>query len=370
MDSFFASIGYGNFIIVLGVLIFVHEMGHYLVARWCGVKVEVFSIGFGPELFGRTDSAGTRWKVSLFPLGGYVKMFGEGSATVEEHQRHDDSLDEEKRAVSFAHKTVGQRSAIVAAGPLANFLLAVVVFFALFISFGKPNYPDFHESGIARVVEGSAAAEAGFEVGDRILAVNGAEVGAFGDLVRIVTESEGRPLTFDILRDGEPVNITAAPRQEQVQTADGKEATVYRLGIGAPGLRYEQLPPVTAAVEAVSYTGTVTVETFKGVIGLISGQGSLDDAGGPVRIAQMSKDVGEIGLVAVLGFVAVLSINLGLLNLFPIPVLDGGHLVFYAFEAVLGRPVDARIQEVSLRIGLSLLLGIMVLFTVNDIMSS
>lgn len=369
MDSFFASIGYGNFVIVLGVLIFVHEMGHYLVARWCGVHVQVFSIGFGPELFGWNDRKGTRWKVSLLPLGGYVKMFGEGSASTEERQRQDSEMEAADKAVSFAHKTVGQRSAIVAAGPIANFVLAIVVFFGLFIGFGKPNYPDFAETGIARVVEESAAEEAGFRVGDRILSVDGRAIETFADLVRIVTESEGRPLDFEIARDGRVMEIVAAARQESVETADGETIDVYRLGIGAPGVSYVKLGPIDAAVQSVAYTGTVTVETFKGVVGLISGQGSLDDAGGPVRIAQMSKDVGEIGFIAVLGFVAVLSINLGLLNLFPIPVLDGGHLLFYAFEAVLGRPVDARIQEISLRVGLSLLLAIMILFTANDIMN-
>ncbi|RED53295.1 RIP metalloprotease RseP [Aestuariispira insulae] len=369
MDGFFATIGWGNFIIVLGVLIFVHEMGHYLVARWCGVRVEVFSIGFGREIFGWTDRSGTRWKVSLLPLGGYVKMFGEGNASVEEEQRENKSLTEQERSVSFAHKNVYQRSAVVAAGPIANFLFAFLVYAAAAYSLGFQKAESLETHGIGEVVANSAAEKAGMQKGDRIVAIDGKPLQDFSGLVEAVRGSEGRALSFLINRDGVELTLFAAPEiKSRINVETGKEEPLYTLGVNRP-ISQVDVGLGEAIVHGVTRTYEISVHILVSVGQLISGQGNLDEIGGPVKIAEVSSDVGKMGALSVLALMAALSVNLGLLNLFPIPMLDGGHLLFYFFEMVLGKPVNAKIQEIGLRVGVSLLLTLMIFFTINDLIN-
>lgn len=371
MDAFVGSVGYFNAIIVFCLLVFVHELGHYLVARWAGVRVETFSIGFGREIWGFTDKAGTRWKLSLVPLGGYVKMFGEADTLVEqgadEGEERERPLTDEERAVSFAHKPLGKRAAVVAAGPIANFLFAIVILAGLYMVHGKPVPADFQAQGIGTVQEGSAADAAGFEAGDRILAVDGQPIETFDDLRRAVGTSEGERLSFTVAREGERLTLNAAPRPQDPEAAAGE--TAYLLGVTGPVTRFEKQGPIGALSTGVTETWRLTALTFSAIGEIIWGARSVDDMGGPVKIVQLSNDVAQLGLLSLISFMAVLSINLGLLNLFPIPMLDGGHLAFYAIEAVRGRPVGERVQEVALRIGLALLLALMIFITINDVLS-
>jgi len=351
----------GWFLVVLTALVFVHELGHYAIARRNGVRVEVFSVGFGPELFGYTDKVGTRWKFSAIPLGGYVKMFGE--ASLEHHAEA--PMTEDQKAVSFSHKRLGQRAAIVFAGPAANFIFAIVILAGLFMAVGRPMPQDFVEAGIGGVVEGSAADEAGLVAGDRIRAVDGTPIASFLDLKTAVEGSEGRPLGFEIERDETVFTTTVTPRIVTSATDSG-EIKAYRLGVYAPGPTYTRLGPLSAAWQAVEETWRLTLGTLAAVGEIIVGDRGTDELGGPLRIAKLSGDFAESGVVTLFGFMALLSINLGLINLFPIPILDGGHLLFYAIEAVRGRPLGERAQEYGLRIGLALILSLMVFVTIND----
>ncbi|MBP5855461.1 RIP metalloprotease RseP [Marivibrio halodurans] len=371
MDSFVGSVGYFNAIIVFCLLVFVHELGHYLVARWAGVRVETFSIGFGREIWGRTDKAGTRWKVSLIPLGGYVKMFGEGETLIErgesDGEERERPLTEAERAVSFAHKPLGKRAAVVAAGPVANFLFAIVILAGLYMVHGKPVPTDFQEQGVGSVREGSAADRAGFQPGDRILSVDGRPIETFEDLRQAVAESGGERLSFTIAREGERLTLNAAPEVRDSEAEEG--GTGYLLGVTGPVARFERQGPFGALASGASETWRLTALTLSAIGEIFYGDRSVDDMGGPVKIVQLSNDVAQLGLLSLISFMAVLSINLGLLNLFPIPMLDGGHLAFYAVEAVRGRPIGERTQEVAFRIGLALLLALMIFITINDVLS-
>lgn len=363
MDGFFGSIGYLNAVVVFCILVFVHELGHYLVARWCGVRVEVFSIGFWKEIYGWTDRHGTRWKIGLIPLGGYVKMFGEHSIDVGEDGQPDRVMSSEERLVSFSHKTLGQRAAIVAAGPAANFLFAVLILAVLFAGIGRPQQKDFMEYGIGEVREGSAAEAAGLQPRDRIFAIDGQTIEGFEGLRRAVLNSDGRELLVSVQRGGETLDIAVTPQRAESATGE----PIYLLGVTHPLPEYVTEAPHRAVLSGVTETARLTWMTLAAVGEIIGGQRSVDEMGGPVKIVQMSKEVGEVGWVSVVTFMAILSINLGLLNLFPIPMLDGGHLLFYAIEAVRGRPLGERAQEYLMRVGLALLLMLMVFITVNDV---
>lgn len=347
------------FLIVLTVLVFIHEMGHYLIARYNGVRVEVFSIGFGPEVFGWTDRVNTRWKFSMIPLGGYVKMFGDADAA---SRPSDAPMSEEDRNVSFQGKRLSQRAWIVAGGPLANFLLAIVIFAGLFMFIGQPFTP----ATVGEVIPDSAAAEAGFKAGDRIVRVDGGAIERFEELQTIVQLSAGQPLAIDVLRDGTEVSLQARPKPV-MQEAFGNEQQIWRLGISRSGAEYKKHDPLTAVWRATLETVSVTGNTLKAVGQMITGARSTKELGGPLRIAQMSGQVAEYGFVSILSLLAILSVNLGLINLFPIPMLDGGHLFFYAIEAVQGRPLGERAQEYGFRIGLALVLSLMVFATWNDL---
>jgi regulator of sigma E protease len=355
-----------SFVIVLTVVVFVHEMGHFLIARWNGVKVEVFSIGFGKELFGFNDRRGTRWRVSAIPMGGYVRFLGDddaASATKDEAAM--DAMDEAARRQSFHHKRLGQRFAIVAAGPLANFLFAIVVFAGFFMTFGQPRSLPV----VGEVVAGGAAEEAGMKAGDLILSIDGSTVERFQDVQRLVPLSNGDPMAVVVERDGAEVPLVLTPRLEDVDNGLGNTVKVARIGVKASLSPNDmrRLGPVDAGVEAVAQTWGLTADTLTYLGQMIAGERSADELGGPVRIAQFSGQAAERGLPDLVMFIALLSVNLGLINLFPIPMLDGGHLMFYTIEALRGRPLTARAQEYGFRFGLAVVLALMVFATWNDL---
>ncbi|MGF1631114.1 MAG: RIP metalloprotease RseP [Kiloniellaceae bacterium] len=364
MDFSGGLYGFGlPFLAVLTALVFVHELGHYLVARWNGVRVEVFSIGFGPEIFGWNDKAGTRWKFSLIPLGGYVKMFGDANAASMPAEGND-AMSAEDRAMAFPHKRLGQRAAIVSAGPIANFLFAIVLLAGLFSIVGQPFTP----AVVGEVMTDSAAEAGGFLVGDEVVAVNGQSVARFEELQRIVALRPEQTLRFTVLRDGTTVELQATPTRVVLSNGLGEEHEVGRLGISRSGADYIRHDPATAVWQATRETFSIIDQTFTALGQIIRGDRGTDELGGPIRIAQISGQAAELGITTVIYFAAVLSINLGLINLFPVPMLDGGHLLFYAIEAVRGRPLGERAQEYGFRIGLALVLTLMVFVTWNDLL--
>lgn len=350
------------FLVVLTLLVFVHELGHYWVARRNGVRIEVFSIGFGPELFGWNDRAGTRWKFSAIPLGGYVKFFGDADAASTPGAELPEMTEAEK-AVSFHHKRLGQRAAIVAAGPIANFLFAIVLYAGLFSFVGQPFTPP----DVGGVVAGSAAEGADIRSGDRIVRINGERIERFEDIQRIVQLGLDQPLTIAVQRDGREVSLTATPTVTMEADRLGNQIRVARLGIRGGGIEFVRHGPVDAVWRAVSETYTQSVATLKALGQIIVGRRSSDELGGPIRIAQMSGEVAQGGLSYLAAFMAILSINLGLINLFPVPLLDGGHLLFYFFEALRGRPLDQRAQEYGFRVGMVLVFSLMIFATWNDL---
>ncbi len=353
------------FLLILTVVVFVHELGHYLVARWNGVRVEVFSIGFGPEIWGFNDKTGTRWRFSVLPLGGYVKMFGDADAASATGETRD--MTDEEKAVSFRHKRVGQRAAIVFAGPAANFIFAIIGLALMFMILGQP----VTEPVVGQVLPGSAAEQAGMLAGDRVVRANGSAVTRFQDIQRIVRLDIDKPLQLSVERDGGTVDLVAHPRIVERKGMFGDMEKVPVLGIAADAAqtRIVHYGPGTALWQAVRESGNMISATFVGIGQMISGTRDSDELGGPIRIAKGAGEAAQLGIASVAFYIIMLSLNLGLINLFPIPILDGGHLVFYGFEAILGRPLGEKAQEYGFRIGLFLVLALMVFATRNDIVS-
>jgi regulator of sigma E protease len=357
------------FLFVLTLVVFFHELGHFLIARWRGVRVLVFSLGFGPELFGFNDRLGTRWKISAVPLGGYVKFFGDENAASAPDHAALAAMNEEERRYSFVYQPVTSRAAIVVAGPLANFALAIVIFAGIFMLAGRPITP----ARVDMVQQGSAAEAAGIKAGDVITAIDGRPIQGFAELQRIVQTSGGRPLMLTIDRGGERVELKATPAVRGF--CNGV------LGISksnTPGeAKVEKAPPGAAILMGAEETYFIVERSLCFVAGVMIGRESADQLGGPARIAQVSGDVWKTGLSAggpggavasLLYLAGLLSASIGLLNLFPIPLLDGGHLLFYAIEAVRGRPLSERAQEVGFRIGLAIVVMLMIFATYNDIL--
>lgn len=355
------------FVIVLGVLVFIHELGHYLAARLVGVHVETFSIGFGRALASWTDRRGTVWKLAWLPLGGYVKLHGQ--------ERPEDAPPDAAAAVpgsaaiagrTFHEKRVAARAIVIAAGPLANFLLAAVLFAGLYAVIGKPVAPERTDPApvIGEVVANSAAFRAGLKAGDRIVEIDGAAIAQFGDLQRIVSAAPGRTVAIRALRGGAELVVSAT-----IEARGAGSGQVGILGIrsAAPATVFEPVGLFASLVGGVARTWDVTVQTLAGLWQMITAQRGTEELGGPLRIAQLSGQVAQLGVASLVSFIAVLSVNLALINLFPIPILDGGHLVFMLAEAIRGRPLPPRAQEYGMKAGLALILALFVFATWNDL---
>ncbi len=356
-----------GFLFVLTVVVFFHELGHFLVARWYGVKVLVFSIGFGPELFGFNDRYGTRWKVSAIPLGGYVKFFGDENAASVPDQAAIAAMSDTDRKVSFVHQKVGPRAAIVVAGPVANFILAIVIFAMAAMIYGR-------QSTLPRVdtvQPNSAAAAAGFQPGDVVQSINGRAIRSFSDMQRIVSFSAGEQLAVVVERGGTQVALKAVPALQDVKDNFGNTHRMGVLGItrslAADEVRFERVGFVTAVGIGFTETWSLVEQTMTYIWRIFAGRASADQLGGPIMIAQMSGQVASVSFSLLVQFVAMISVSIGLLNLFPVPLLDGGHLLFYSIEAARGRPLSERAQEYGFRIGMALVLMLMVFATYNDI---
>jgi regulator of sigma E protease len=355
------------FLFVLTIVVFFHELGHFLVARWCGIKVMTFSIGFGPEIVGFNDRRGTRWKISAIPLGGYVKFFGDDNAASAPDTKALSEMSAAEKRDSFFHKSVGARAAVVAAGPIANFILAIVIFAGIFMLYGKPISAPRADA----IAPDSAAAQAGFKPGDLILSIDGSKIDSFADMQRVVSISAGQTLAIEIDRGGVRQTLRATPALKELKDNFGN---VHRLGVlgisrtAAPeDIRTERVGPLKALAMGAGETWFVVDRTLSYIGGVVAGREAADQLGGPIRIAQVSGQVATAGIVALVHLAAVLSVSIGLLNLFPIPLLDGGHLLFYGIEALRGRPLSERAQEVGFRIGLALVLMLMIFATFNDI---
>ncbi len=355
------------FLFVLTIVVFFHELGHFLIARLCGVRVLVFSLGFGPELFGFNDRHGTRWKVSAVPLGGYVKFFGDESAASTPDQSAIDTMAPSERQHSFHFQTVWRRAAIVVAGPLANFILAILIFATIFTFYGKQNT----SARVDAVQPGSAAATAGLATGDLVVAIDGRPIENFTEMQRVVGSSAGQTLAITVERDGKQVVVKATPALKEIKDNFGN---VHRLGVlgitrsmAPEDLKLERVSPPKALWMGVEETWFVVDRTIAYLAGVVVGREAADQLGGPIRIAQVSGQVASAGFVALIHLCAVLSVSIGLLNLFPVPLLDGGHLLFYGIEAIRGRPLSERAQEVGFRIGLAIVLMLMIFATFNDI---
>ena len=356
------------FLFVLTIVVFFHELGHFLVARRCGVKVLTFSIGFGPEILGFFDRYRTRWKISAVPLGGYVKFFGDENAASVPDQETVAQMTEAEKAVSFVHQRVGPRAAVVAAGPIANFILAIAIFAGIFMLYGKQTT----SARVDTVQTASAAEAAGFKPGDLVTAIDGEKIDSFADMQRIVSISAGETLTIEVDRGGAHVVLKATPRLKELKDNFGNVHRLGVLGISrsmAPGdIKTQKLSPPQALLAGVQETWFVVDRTLSYIGGVVVGREAADELGGPIRIAQVSGQVASAGFVALIHLTAVLSVSIGLLNLFPIPLLDGGHLLFYAIEAIRGRPLSERAQEVGFRIGLAIVVVLMIFATFNDIL--
>ena len=355
------------FLFVLSLVVFFHEFGHFLIARLCGVRVLVFSIGFGPELVGFNDRHNTRWKISAVPLGGYVKFFGDENASSVPDGPRLEAMGADDRALSFFFQPVWKRAAIVVAGPVANFILAMVIFAAIFMLYGKQTM----SARVDTVQADSAAATAGFQPGDLVVAIDGKPVEDFTEMQRIVSESAGDTLDIKVDRKGAPLDLKATPALKEVKDNFGNVHRIGILGISrsmAPeDLKFQPVSPPRAVLMGVQETWFVVDRTLSYLGGVVVGREAADQLGGPIRIAQISGQVATIGFVALIHLAAVLSVSIGLLNLFPIPLLDGGHLLFYSIEAMRGRPLSERAQEVGFRIGLAIVVMLMIFATFNDI---
>ncbi len=343
------------FAIVLGVLVFVHELGHYLAARWRGVHVETFAIGFGHPLARWTDRRGTVWKLGWLPLGGFVKLHGQGLAGGTEATASDGPL---LAGRTFHDKPVLSRAIVVAAGPVANFLLAIVLFAALCATAGRPVALPV----VGEVTPNSAAARGGLAPGDRILAINGTEISRFQDIQRIVQARPDTVLALSVQRDGKeiPLAVTTGSREQN-------GSRIGLLGITGGAAILARGPPPAARGAGAEETWQIARDTAVSLWQMLRGQRGADDLGGPLRIAELSGQVARLGVSSLVSFIALLSVNLGLINLFPVPVLDGGHLLFYLAEVLLGRPIPARAQEIGLRAGFAVLVGVFVFATWNDL---
>lgn len=356
------------FLFVLGLVVFIHELGHYLAGRWCGIGAVAFSVGFGPEIVGFTDKRGTRWKLSVIPLGGYVRFVGDmNAASATEAAQADEALSEYERRYAFHNKSVLKRAITVFAGPFANYVLAIAIFTVMLSLNGRTVV----DPVVGEVRAESAASEAGLQPGDVFVMMDGAPVQSFTQMQRYIGPRAEQPIDLVVERDGAPINLTLVPRRTEIEDRFGNKIEQGLIGIvadtGPESRRSVALSPVQAFVVAHQETWYIVARTGGYLANVITGRERADQIGGPLRVADASRQVATLGFVALLNLAAILSVSIGLLNLLPVPVLDGGHLMFYAVEAVRGRPLSMRSQEFGYRIGFALLLSLMVFATWNDI---
>ena len=350
------------FVCAIGPLVFIHELGHYLVAKAFGVGAEVFSIGFGREIAGWTDRSGTRWKVGWLPLGGYVRFIGDMNPASAPALGGED-VPEELRSRSFHYKPVWQRFLIVLAGPMANFLLAILIFAAFFASFGMPRTPNV----VSATLRGGAAETAGIQPGDRITSIAGRDTSTFEDIFAVVMLRPGEQVAVEVERDGKHLVLPARIAVDEQQDRFGQRFRIGRLGIYGAEREFVRPSPGALIPDAIGYTVSLTRSTIDGLWQIISGRRSIKDLGGPLKIAQIAGQQASLGPFAFIELLALLSINLGFINLLPVPMLDGGHLFFYAVEAVRRRPVSLRMQDWAFRGGLAFILALLLFTTVNDL---
>jgi len=354
------------FLAVLTVIVFVHEMGHYLAARWNGIAIDAFSIGFGRELIGWTDRQGTRWKISMIPLGGYVRFTGDMNAASMPDPEAVAHVDPALKPRLFVNKNVWQRISVVIAGPLANVLLTFLILYSLLVGYGRYTL----DPVIGEVIAGSVAEAAGIEAGDHILSVDGYAVHGFEDFQRYVATSPARPVSIDLDRDGVAQTLVLTPEAVEVEDRFGNRQRIGRIGVSRNVEEADVTLYRPGAVEAVG----MTFEEIRFIIqrtgaflgDFFVGRGDVEQLGGPVKVARVSGEVATLGIVALINLTALLSLNIGIFNLLPVPMLDGGHLLYYLVEAVRGRPLSMRVQEIGFRFGFALVLALMVFTLFND----
>ena len=355
------------FLFVLTIVVFFHELGHFYAARRCGVKVDVFSVGFGKSLASWYDKHGTEWKIGWLPLGGYVKFFGDENEASAPDAEKLKALEDDARKDTLFYKPLWQRAIVVAAGPVANFILAIIIFASLYTLFGQR----VTDPVVGVVAENSAAERAGMQVGDLILKIDGDEIHTFSEVRRLVTVNANVPLEFVVDRGGAEVTLTATPDRVLEVDRFGNEYHLGRLGVAVnateDSIRHIRYDPFTAIWMGAEESSFIVEQTFVVLGRIIMGRESAESLGGPIRIAQISGQTATLGLIALINLTAVLSVSIGLINLFPIPMLDGGHLAFYAYEAVAGKPLSEKAQEIGMRIGLSMVMMLFLFVTWNDL---
>ena len=353
------------FVVVLGILVFVHELGHFAVARMCGVKVDVFSIGFGKELWGRRDKQGTYWKIAAVPLGGYCQFLGDDDASSAGDGKASE-LSEEEKKFTFQYQSPAKKLVIALAGPVSNYLFAILIFAGIFFFLGKINFPPV----VGEVFENSAAAKAGIVANDRILTINGNKIDSFDDIRKEVDLTVGNEVVVELLRDGREIRLQFPLIEMDVPDANGEMTKRPMLGVKSVNvieLDHEKLSLPQSLKEAFLEAWNVTEATLRGVGQMITGKRSGEEIGGIIRIAEMSGDISkQNGILDLVVFMALLSINLGLINLFPIPVLDGGHIVIYLAEIAVGKEINTQIKDALFKVGFSLIIALMIFATWND----
>jgi len=354
------------FLLMITPIVFFHELGHFLAGRACGVRIDTFSIGFGPAIVSWRDRLGTRWKIASVPLGGYVKFFGDDNAASTPDRERLAHLSAEERRVAFPLKPLWQRAIIVAAGPAANFVLAIVILAGFLMAFGSYIAAPF----VSKVVPGSPAQQAGFRVGDTVVSVNGTPIEGFDEIRNLIWDRAGEQLTIRVQRQGKIVPLHVTP-QLTTQDLPGGKQKVAVLGITGPTdlklWTHVTYGPLPATAEACRQTWSIITTTFDQLWRIVTGRGRSSELSGPIGITKLAGDVAAVSYLSLFRLAALISISIGLVNLFPIPILDGGHLLYYGFETVLGRPLGAKAQDLGFRLGLAVMVCLMLLAAWNDL---
>jgi regulator of sigma E protease len=363
-----APLGLPAFLFVITVVVFFHELGHFSVARAFGIRVETFSIGFGPAIVSWMDRKGTQWKISWIPLGGYVKFFGDLDAASVPDREHVKNMPEEQRKFAYPLRPVYQRAAVAAGGPVANFILAVVIFTLLFAFIGARTLSTY----VGDVSPKSPAAEAGIKAGDKIVAIDGKPLTYFDEIHEVLAGNKGKPITVKVLRDERTLSLTLTPRTIKTTDLYGTPTTITGMGVSRDtanpkNVIYVPVPLADAPRIAVSEVWVIVDSTFTYLGRMITGRADSSQLSGPIGIAKVSKSAASQGPYTLIYLAALISVSIGLINLFPIPILDGGHLLYYGCEAVMGRPLGERAQDVGFRLGLAVVLGLLLLTTWNDL---